>query len=137
MIDRAGLHRDDFWLLGEDLEYSMRVAAIGRAAFTTKISVPHLPPPAPHAEAARRGDYLKFCSLLQNLSYLSFHSPHSRHMKTYLPGNFRRFFRTHGMGLRQIRDAAACLWQGAFRAQPSGTTSGKALRQRIMTYEWR
>ncbi|CAN5659148.1 hypothetical protein BH09VER1_BH09VER1_00310 [soil metagenome] len=137
MIDRAGLHRDDFWLLGEDLEYSMRIAATGRAVFTTKVSVPHLPPPASDPPTARRADYLKFCSLLQNLSYLSFHSPHSRHMKNYLPGNFRRFFRTHGLNSQTIRDAVACLWNGAAKAQPSGTPSGETLRERMLSYEWR
>lgn len=137
MIEKAGLHRADFWLLGEDLEYSMRIAATGRAVFTTKVAVPHLPPAPADAVSARRGDYLKFCSLLQNLGYLSFHSPHSRHMKTYLPGNYRRFFRTHGLSARTIRDTTACFWNGVLKAQPSGTPSGEALRQRIMTYEWR
>lgn len=137
MIEKAGLHRADFWLLGEDLEYSMRIAAMGRAVFTTKVAVLHLPPEPADAVSARRGDYLKFCSLLQNLSYLSFHSPHSRHMKTYLPGNYRRFFRAHGLSVRTIRDTAACFWNGALKAQPSGTPSGEALRKRITTYEWR
>ncbi|MEI6338917.1 MAG: glycosyltransferase, partial [Verrucomicrobiota bacterium] len=106
-VDAVGLHRTDFWMLGEDLEYSMRIAARGQAVFTCRVSVPHLPPPAPDAAAARRTDYLKFCSLLQNLSYLSFHAPHSRHMKSYLPGNYRRFFCAHGLHLRTVRAAVA------------------------------
>jgi len=129
-VDAVGLHRTDFWMLGEDLEYSMRIAARGQAVFTCRVSVPHLPPPAPDAAAARRTDYLKFCSLLQNLSYLSFHAPHSRHMKSYLPGNYRRFFCAHGLHLRTIRAAVACLWNGAVLARPA-----ESLRARLSKHE--
>jgi Predicted glycosyltransferases len=135
-IQRAGFHREDFWLLGEDLEYSMRLAGLSRAVFTCRVSVPHLPPPPSSPAAARRGDYVKFCSLLQNLSYLAFHSPHSRHMKRYLPGNFRRFLRTHGSSFRTMRDAAGCFWNGALRGEPAGTASGARLRDRITRYEF-
>jgi len=134
-IEAVGWHRGDFFLLGEDLEYSMRVAARGQAVFTCRASVPHLPSPARDPAQAWRGGYLKFCSLLQNLSYLSFHVPHGGHMKRYLAGNFRRFFRTHGVSARTARDAAACLWQGACLGQPAGTPGGAALRARIQTYE--
>lgn len=133
-IARCGLHRTDFWLLGEDLEYSMRIAGATRAVFTCKITVPHLPPPPASPEAARRSDYGKFCSLLQNLAYLGFHAPHSRHMKRYLPGNFRRFLRTHSAAPRTLRDAAACFWNGAVLGQPAGTASGARLRSRIASY---
>jgi len=119
-IERAGWHREDFLFLGEDLEYSMRIAGQLPAVFTCKVSIPHLPPPFSDPLAARRADYAKFCSLLQNLSYLSFHSPYSRHMKKYLPGNFRRFFRTHGRGGGTITDAVSCFWQGAILGRPRG-----------------
>lgn len=136
LLTRAGLHRRDFWILGEDLEYSMRLAATGRAVFTCRAVVPHLPPEAPDAASARRSDYIKFCSLLQNLCYLGFHSPHSRHMKSYLPGNFRRFFRSHGWRPRTWRDAAQCFWQGAVKARPAGTPAAGQLRARIATYDF-
>ena len=136
-LDIVGLHRTDFWMLGEDLEYSMRIASRGNAVFTCRVSVPHLPPPALDSGQAGRADRVKFCSLLQNLSYLSFHAPHSRHMKSYLPGNYRRFFRTHGLRLRSLREAAACLWNGAVMARPSGTPEGEALRIEIVNYERR
>ncbi len=131
--DRTGGHRTDFWLLGEDLEYSMRLAAEGGLAFTCRSTVPHLPIPSGDAEAARRGGYVKFCSLLQNLSYLSFHSTHSRHMRTYLPGNYRRFFRTYGWGVTQIADAARCLLGGVIQGQPAGGPVGEKLRREIST----
>jgi GT2 family glycosyltransferase len=133
-MERHGEHRRDFWLLGEDLEYSMRFAEQARAVFTCKVSVPHLPPAPASAEQAARSDYLKFCSLLQNLSYLSFHSAYSRHMKRYLPGNFRRFLRSHRPLGRTAADAAACFWNGAIRGEPAGRPSGVALRDKISRY---
>jgi len=134
-IETTGLHRGDFWMLGEDLEFSMRLAATGRAVFTCLAAVPHLPPEPPDKAEARRTDYRKFCALLQNLCFLSFHSPHSRHMWRYLPGNFRRFFRSHGMSPATIRDAATCFVQGAVCGHPSGHRSGAALRERIARRE--
>jgi len=134
-LESAGLHRGDFWMLGEDLEFSMRLAGLGRAVFTCLAVVQHLPPKPPDEASARKSDYRKFCSLLQNLSYLSFHSPHSRHMWRYLPGNYRRFFRSHGMRPSTIRDAATCFVQGAVRGHPAGHKSGEALRERIARRE--
>jgi len=130
-------HRKDFWMLGEDLEFSMRLAAKTRAVFTCLVAVPHLPPGPPDAATARKSDYRKFCSLLQNLSYLSFHSPHSRHMGSYLPGNFRRFFRTHGHSPATWSDAIFCFWQGAILGRPAGHKVGEALRERISRRELR
>lgn len=128
-------HRTDFWMLGEDLEFSMRLAAKTGAVFTCRVSVPHLPPEAMDREMAQKSDYRKFCSLLQNLSFLAFHSPHSGHMWRYLPGNFRRFFRTHGVSPPALWDAASCLWNGAVCGYPSGHQSGIALRERIAKRE--
>lgn len=134
-IEIAGLHRTDFWMLGEDLEYSMRLAGTGRGVFTCLVTVRHLPPEPADRETARKSDYRKFCSLLQNLSYLSFHCPYSRHMWRYLPGNYRRFFRTHGMRPATLRDAATCFVQGALRKHPAGDPAGMALRERIALRE--
>jgi len=130
-IAACGLHRPDFWMLGEDLEYSMRLAQCGGGVFTCRAAVPHLPPPSGDAAAARTSDYRKFCSLLQNLSYLSFHVRHSAHMASYLPGNFRRFFRTHGWRAASVADAWECFRQGALCGHPAGHASGARLRERI------
>jgi GT2 family glycosyltransferase len=130
LLEKTGPHRREFWMLGEDLEFSMRTAAFGKAVFTTSVTVPHLPPKT-NPEAARLGGYLKFCSLLQNLSYLSFHSPYSRHMKSYLPGNYRRFFRTYGLNTQTVNDATTCLMGGVLRGQPAGLHVGNRLRESI------
>lgn len=136
ILESEVYHREDFWLLGEDLEYSMRIAAASKAVFTCRVTVPHLPPPASSPAAARKSDYVKFCSLLQNLTYLAFHSKDSRHMKRYLPGNYRRFLRKHSPLRRATRDAAACFWNGAIRAEPAGGPLGRQLRERIFRYDF-
>ncbi len=133
----VGLHRTDFWMLGEDLEYSMRIASGGGGVFTCLATVMHAPPEPTDDGSALRSDRLKFCALLQNLSYLSFHSRHSAHMWRYLPGNYRRFFRTHGWGVSSIADASLCFWQGAVRGRPSGHPAGERLRGRIAGRELR
>ncbi|MDX2079353.1 MAG: glycosyltransferase [Terrimicrobiaceae bacterium] len=120
ITEQVGFHRADFRILGEDLEYSMRIAGAGREVFTCRVVIPHLPPPATDPQAARQADWRKFSALLQNLSYLSFHHPASRHMWTYLPGNFRRFFRTHGWNAQVLRAAVACFWRGAVQGRPAG-----------------
>jgi len=123
-----GSHRRDFWMLGEDLEFSMRAAAAGRAVFTCEVVVPHLPPRGPVSPTS---GYIKFCSLLQNLSYLSFHSPHSQHMTRYLPGNFLRFFRTYSWSAKTLHDAWTCFSGGAIHGEPAGAVRGTTLRKRI------
>jgi len=130
MIEKIGRHRGDFWMLGEDLEYSMRIAGEGTGYFTCRAVVAHLPPLPASETSARDADYLKFCALLQNLSYLAFHGPQGNHMAGYLAGNFRRFFRSHGFRIETVRDAVSCLWHGAVRGRPAGHESGEQLRAR-------
>jgi len=127
-FERCGYFREDFWMLGEDLEFSMRVAAALGGVFTARASVPHLPPP----DAKRSGvsHRLKFLALLQNLSYLAFHSRHSAHLKSYLPGNFRRYARTEGLAPGTLWDAWCAFYQGAVGKQPAGTPAGARLRER-------
>lgn len=126
---KSGFFREDFWMLGEDLEFSMRVAAAGGGVFTAQVAVSHLPPP-PNSRSVTTAHRGKFLALLQNLSYLAFHSPHSAHLRHYLLGNLRRYLRTEGYHPGNIRDAAEAFWHGALRGQPAGTKVGVKLRAR-------
>lgn len=121
--------REDFWMLGEDLEFSMRVASAAGGVFTARAMVPHLPPP-PDAATAQTSHRLKFLALLQNLSYLAFHSPHSAHLRSYLAGNFKRYARTEGLAPGTLWDAWCAFYQGAPCRQPAGTPAGARLRER-------
>ncbi|MEO7933614.1 MAG: glycosyltransferase family 2 protein [Chthoniobacterales bacterium] len=117
-VDAAGFYRTDFWMLGEDLEYSMRLAAFGGGLFLPDVFVIHLPPIA--TEPAAASHRKKFDSLLQNLAYLSFHHPSSDHLMSYLPGNARRYFRTFGWNLASLTRIVVCLWKGAISGKPAG-----------------
>ncbi len=121
--------REDFWMLGEDLEFSMRIASTLGGVFTARLAVPHLPPP-PEADRARAAHRVKFLALLQNLSYLAFHSPHRAHLRRYLAGNFKRYVRTEGAAPGTLWDGWCAFFLGAGRGQPAGTPAGQRLRER-------
>ncbi len=129
-FESAGFFSENFWMLGEDLDYSMRVAATLGGVFTAQVAVPHLPPPSLDPRAERIAGRGKFLALLQNLSFLAFHSPHSAHLRSYLAGNFRRYLCTEGFTPGNLRDASAAFWLGAMRHQPAGAPGGKRLRER-------
>jgi len=132
-LQHHGLYRTDFFMLGEDLEFSMRVAAGARAVFYPEWQVPHWPLPAQAAPETLNttGHRRKFLSLLQNLTFLSFHSPHSRHLKRYLPGNYRRYLRSFGAGWRSWREMFCCFWAGGVLGEPAGGPRGQRLRNAL------
>ena len=115
-------------MLGEDLELSMRTSTESGGVFTAQCAVPHLPPPS-DSSTARLSHRLKFLALLQNLSYLAFHSPHSAHLKNYLAGNFKRYLRTEGFAPGTLWDGWRAFYQGAIGQQPAGTSAGARLRE--------
>lgn len=129
VFEKCGKFREDFWMLGEDLEFSMRAAAAGGGVFTARVAVPHLPPAPGDPRAAALAHRAKFLALLQNLSFLAFHSPHSAHLRSYLPGNFRRYLRTEGISPATLREVVATFWHGAVRGQPAGTPAGARIRE--------
>jgi GT2 family glycosyltransferase len=53
-IEVAGFHSNDFWVRGEDLDFSLRVTAGGRGIFVPRAVVEHLPPETSDP-AARNG----------------------------------------------------------------------------------
>lgn len=117
----VGLHRDDFWMLGEDLDFSMRLAAGPGLCFVTDVLVPHLPPPVANEPGSEAWNRRKFRALLQNLTYLALHRRRQAgHLWRYLPGNYGRYFRTHGWSAGCWREAAVCFWNGAVRGRPAG-----------------
>ena len=120
-VDAVGYHRTDFWMLGEDLEYSMRLVGFGGGLYLPNLFVSHLPPVAEDSAQAEIDHRRKFNSLLQNLAYLSFHHPNSAHLKWYLAGNARRYFRTFGWNSTSFFNIAKAYGRGALFGQPSGS----------------
>lgn len=116
-------------MLGEDLDFSMRVASKLGGVFTAAAPVAHLPPAPGDLRRARIGNRLKFLALLQNLAYIAHNCPHRAHIGRYLPGNLKRFARTEGRSPRALAAAAQAVWLG-WRGLPAGTEAGARLRAR-------
>lgn len=130
-VEQVGVHREDYWMLGEDHEFSMRVGNKFKTMFCCDVLVPHLPPAATDVAQAEQGHYLKFLSLLQNLCYNGFHLNYSGPMKKYVLGNYRRFFRTFNYSFRTMSHATLTVWYGLICGQPAGGKGGEKLRKRI------
>lgn len=127
-IEDCGPHRGDFWVRGEDLDFSLRLTARHRGIFVPKTSVVHLPPPADQP-ASRAEEYLKHCALLQNICYVALRLPHGRRIARTLPGNFLRFFKTWASPAA-LRDAAIAVWFGAVRGKAAGVPGFDVFRRR-------
>ena len=127
VIAEAGFHRDDFWVRGEDLEYSLRLTARKPGVWVPGAVVKHLPPTEdPHTRS--QGEYLKHCAMLQNIANIAMRLPHGRRILWTLPSNLLRFLRT--WGLSAGADALRALWRGGIRATPAGKGSGGTFLQR-------
>lgn len=129
-IERFGFPKDDFWITGEDLEFSLRITQNGKGVLVPLATCAHLPPPGP-PERMHRQHYIKFCSMLQNISYLALHLKHGRRILRHLPGNYLRFFRTFGLSTASLRDAASAFWWGAIHGKPAGAPGFTKFRERF------
>jgi len=126
-VEKLGWHRDDFWVRGEDLEFSLRLTAGARGIFVPSAVVEHLPPAGAGA-TSRDAEYLRHCALIQNMAYVGLRLPHGRRIAWTIPGALRRFFRLWSWG--GIGDALLALWRGAIQAEPAGRGSGTTFRAR-------
>jgi GT2 family glycosyltransferase len=121
-IEAAGMHRADFWVRGEDLDFSLRLTARGRGVFVPRAFVEHLPPETT-APSSRTAEFLKHCALLQNMFFLALRQPHGRGLAASLPGALKHFVRTWSIAgmLREV-PRAFCL--GAVKGKPAGAPGG-------------
>jgi rhamnopyranosyl-N-acetylglucosaminyl-diphospho-decaprenol beta-1,3/1,4-galactofuranosyltransferase len=130
-VDVMGFHRDDYWLLGEDHEFSLRVGSHYNTVFISNLTVPHLPPLALNMLAAEKVHYWKFTSLLQNLSYNGLRLRYSGPMWRYLPGNFKRFFYTFGFSGKTLRHAISAFYYGACCGEAAGGARAERMRESL------
>jgi GT2 family glycosyltransferase len=117
-VEATGWHRDDFWVRGEDLDFSLRLTARARGVFVPAAVVKHLPPPP--SPVSREEEYLKHQAMLQNVAYLCARSPHGRRLLRTVPGNWWRFLRTWGFTPPVMLDAVRSFWRGAWKAKTAG-----------------
>ena len=122
------MHRDDFWVRGEDLEFSLRLTAHGRGILVPTVVVQHLPSPE-NTGLSREAEYLKHCALIQNIAFIGFRLPHGRRVAWTIVGALRRFFRAWSWPA--IGDAIRALWRGAILGEPAGAGTGATFRARF------
>lgn len=127
-LERLGPHRDDFWVRGEDLEFSLRFTARGRGILVPGVAAQHLPP-AEETVLSREAEYLKHCALVQNIAYIGFRLPHGHRIAWTIAGALRRFFRIWSWPA--FGDALRALWRGAVLGEPAGAGKGQTFRARF------
>jgi GT2 family glycosyltransferase len=119
-IEELGYHRTDYWVRGEDLEFSLRITHRFRGLYVPRARVAHLPP-EPVGEASRESEYAKHRAMLQNIAYTALRLPHGRRIFRTIPGNWRRFLSTWGFTPRAFGGAIEAFWRGAVQGRPVGT----------------
>ena len=115
----VGYHRDDYWVRGEDLEFSLRVTHRFRGIYVPAAWVQHLPPDDA-LPAASAIEYAKHRAMLQNLAYTALRLPHGRPLLRTMPGNWLRFLRTWGWRPHVAADAISAVIQGTLLGKPAG-----------------
>ncbi len=120
-VEQLGFHRGDYWVRGEDLEFSLRITARFRGIYVPTALAAHLPPPEV-STASREEEYAKHRAMLQNVAYTSLRLPHGRRIARTIPGNVLRFFKIWGWTPRVFTGALTALWDGAIRGLPAGKT---------------
>jgi GT2 family glycosyltransferase len=127
-VDAAGFHRADFWVRGEDLDFSLRLTAQGRGIFTTELTVKHLPPEL-SPQSSVPAEYLRHAAMLQNIAYLGLRQPHGRRIVASILGASRRFIAL--WGLSSAPDLLSALWRGIANAEPAGKGNGRTFQKRF------
>jgi len=91
---KAGSYRKDFWLCGDDLDFSHRIAArAGGSVFVPWVTVAHLYGAPFDPSSAGRSNYLKKLALQQNYTFMGYHTPHAR----YIRGRYFDLLRGKGL----------------------------------------
>jgi GT2 family glycosyltransferase len=127
-LDRAGLHRDDFWMRGEDLDFSLRVTKVTRGVLVPSALIGHLPPGGGKV-VDDFPERMKHGAMLQNCAYLGFRTRHGRSIAMKWPGNAWRHLKKFGIGA--IGDLFRAMWNGAVCGRPAGVSKGDFFRRRL------
>jgi GT2 family glycosyltransferase len=130
-VRESGLHRADFWMHGEDLEFSMRLCLSHGGVLDTLTIIPHLYPPGTHDGSMSATHFAKFCFHLQNMAYLVSHEIRNWFNWYCLGAAYRRFFVTFGWRWLTVRYALITFWNGVVLAKTVGRLGGKKLRLMI------
>lgn len=127
-VEACGWHRDDFWVRGEDLDFSLRLTARFQGLLVPEAVCEHLPPPAA-TPLSSRAEYLRHAAMVQNVACLGLRLPHGRRIAWTIPSVVLRFLRMWGLGA--LPDAARALLRGAGRCEPAGRGAGETFFARF------
>jgi GT2 family glycosyltransferase len=116
VLEELGPHRTDYWVRGEDLEFTLRITAHHRGIYVPTARVQHLPPASSNDPTA---EYPKHIALLRNLAYTSLRLKHGRRIARTLPGNWLRFLRTWGFSPRALMAILTATLRGLLKG-PAG-----------------
>jgi len=131
----AGSYRDDFWMLGEDVEFTLRLSKASPGQLVGEEAA-HLPPAKTSPSLMDdKVAYVKFLALITNLSYFAARLPHGRRELPSLPKLVGRFLITapRFSGATKLIDATRAVWLGAARGKPAGAPAFRvAFRERYI-----
>ncbi len=127
-LDQAGLHREDFWIRGEDLDFSLRVTHAARGVFVPSVLIAHLPPGGGKV-IDNFPERMKHAAMLQNCACLITRTRHGRAIAKNWPGNACRHLKR--FGLRALGDVLRAAWLGGVRGLPAGVPKGEYFRRRL------
>jgi hypothetical protein len=131
-LEKAGLHRRDFWVRGEDLDFSLRITKVTKGIYVPRAHLEHLPP----GEGQVVDDFaeqMKHAAMLQNCAFLFARTKHGRRLARHWPGNAINHLRRFGFGA--LGDIQAAFTQGAILGRPAGSPKGDEFRKRLA--EWK
>ncbi len=128
-IGLAGLHRADFWMRGEDLDFSLRITACVRGVYVPAARIAHLPPGGGKV-ADDFAERMKHAAMLQNCAFLFARTRHGRPLIRHWPGNAWRHIRRFGFFAGM--DVIIALALGAFAGRPAGVARGDYFRRKMV-----
>lgn len=135
----AGRIREDFWMLGEDLDLSNRIVHLSGGVFVPSAFVAHLYGAPLDPASAPRSNYLKQLALMQNYTYMGYHTTHGKHMR----GRYFDLLRGRGLARQYISflnrfgwrpfavfDLLQVIWAAWILGQPAGGKIGFRIRSK-------
>jgi GT2 family glycosyltransferase len=125
-FEKAGPHRTDFWIRGEDLDFSLRCTAATPGIYVPTAQIAHLPPGG-GLVVDDFPERMKHAAMLQNAAYLAFRTPHGRRLLRHIPGNSFRHIRR--FGVNALPDIIRATWNGAVLGLTAGATGATHFRE--------
>ncbi len=139
-VVHSGIRFDErFWMCGEDLDFSVRVAEKWGSLFVPQACCWHLYGAPFNSKSAKNSEYLKRLSLVQNMTFAGYWRSYGRQIRgrwwDFLRGRglgpiYKQFLRDFGISKHTVYDLLWVILFGMLLGQPSNDWSGSELRRR-------